>query len=325
MSVLLKIQNLRTIINSPAGVVRAVDGVDLQIGRGEIVAVVGESGCGKSTMALSIMGLISSPDADVWADCLQLDGTELQTLSAEEKRRLRGRRISMVFQEPMSSLNPVLTVGEQVEEALLTHQRADKKTAGKKTIELLERVRIPSAAERLGDYPHQLSGGMQQRVMLAMALACEPDLLIADEPTTALDVTVQAQILQLLCELQNELGMAVLLITHDLGIVAEVANRVMVMYAGKLVEEAKVDSLFSRPLHPYTKGLLESRPELTGGQKRLHTISGAVADMWDLPTGCRFHPRCPQCMEHCQSQEPQVFVRGDATVRCWLYAQGVAP
>lgn len=161
--------------------------------------------------------------------------------------------------------------------------------------------------------------------MLAMALACEPDLLIADEPTTALDVTVQAQILQLLCELQNELGMAVLLITHDLGIVAEVANRVMVMYAGKLVEEAKVDSLFSRPLHPYTKGLLESRPELTGGQKRLHTISGAVADMWDLPTGCRFHPRCPQCMEHCQSQEPQVFVRGDATVRCWLYAQGVAP
>ena len=301
---------------------RAADGIDLTVHKGEIVGIVGESGCGKSVMSLSIMGLIPSPPGEVCADVMTINGVELQTLSEKQMCKIRGNEISMIFQEPMSSLNPVFTIGEQIMESLQLHQQMDKKQARQKAIEMLALVHISSPAKRVDDYPHQLSGGMRQRVMIAMALACAPSLLIADEPTTALDVTIQAQILALLCQLQSEFGMAIMLITHDLGVVAEIAHQVVVMYAGVVVEKADVERLFSQPLHPYTQGLLISLPRLDVELERLNVISGVVPNLLQLPAGCRFHPRCPQCMEICRQQEPPLISQNGVEVRCWLYWEG---
>lgn len=273
-------------------------------------------------MSLSIMGLIPSPPGEVCADVMTINGVELQTLSEKQMCKIRGNEISMIFQEPMSSLNPVFTIGEQIMESLQLHQQMDKKQARQKAIEMLALVHISSPAKRVDDYPHQLSGGMRQRVMIAMALACAPSLLIADEPTTALDVTIQAQILALLCQLQSELGMAIMLITHDLGVVAEIAHQVVVMYAGVVVEKADVERLFSQPLHPYTQGLLISLPRLDVELERLNVISGVVPNLLQLPAGCRFHPRCPQCMEICRQQEPPLISQNGVEVRCWLYWEG---
>ena len=323
MSVFLHVKNLRTTFHTAEGNVTAVDGVDLQVRHEEIVGIVGESGCGKSVMALSLMRLIPTPLGKVVAERMELNGVELQSLSHEQMRRVRGNEMSMIFQEPMSSLNPVFTVGEQIVEALQTHRRLDGVATRKRAIELLERVHIPAAFQRVDDYPHELSGGMRQRVIIAMALACEPALLIADEPTTALDVTIQAQILELLSQLQKEMGMAILFITHDLGVVAEMAKQVVVMYAGVVVETADVVSLFSQPLHPYTQGLLRSMPSDEAKQNRLQTIPGAVPNLLHLTTGCRFNSRCAHSMELCKQKEPPMFTHGDAHVRCWLYTEGV--
>lgn len=321
--ILLNVKNLRTKFHTYDGEVRAADGIDLTVHKGEIVGIVGESGCGKSVMSLSIMGLIPSPPGEVCADVMTINGVELQTLSEEQMCKIRGNEISMIFQEPMSSLNPVFTIGEQIMESLQLHQQMDKKQARQKAIEMLALVHIPSPAKRVDDYPHQLSGGMRQRVMIAMALACAPSLLIADEPTTALDVTIQAQILALLCQLQSEFGMAIMLITHDLGVVAEIAHQVVVMYAGVVVEKADVERLFSQPLHPYTQGLLISLPRLDVELERLNVIPGVVPNLLQLPAGCRFHPRCPQCMEICRQQEPPLISKNGVEVRCWLYWEGV--
>ena len=320
--ILLNVKNLRTKFHTYDGEVRAADGIDLTVHKGEIVGIVGESGCGKSVMSLSIMGLIPSPPGEVCADVMTINGVELQTLSEKQMCKIRGNEISMIFQEPMSSLNPVFTIGEQIMESLQLHQQMDKKQARQKAIEMLALVHISSPAKRVDDYPHQLSGGMRQRVMIAMALACAPSLLIADEPTTALDVTIQAQILALLCQLQSELGMAIMLITHDLGVVAEIAHQVVVMYAGVVVEKADVERLFSQPLHPYTQGLLISLPRLDVELERLNVISGVVPNLLQLPAGCRFHPRCPQCMEICRQQEPPLISQNGVEVRCWLYWEG---
>lgn len=320
--ILLEIKNLKTVFHTYDGDVKAVDGVDLTIHRGEIVGIVGESGCGKSVTSLSIMRLIPSPPGEIQADKMVLNGKDLLKLSEEELYKIRGNEISMIFQEPMTSLNPVYTVGEQIMEALELHQGMDEKTARKKAIEVLDLVQIPSPHKRVDDYPHQLSGGMRQRVMIAMALACHPSLLIADEPTTALDVTIQAQILDLLRKLQQDLGMAIMLITHDLGVVAELVKKVVVMYAGVVVEKADVKDLFAKPLHPYTQGLLTSMPRLDQEQEKLNVIPGAVPNPLNLPSGCRFHTRCQQCMEICRQEEPPIFKDKGREVRCWLYREG---
>jgi oligopeptide/dipeptide ABC transporter ATP-binding protein len=321
--ILLDVVNLRTIFHTYDGEVRAADGIDLTVHKGEIVGIVGESGCGKSVMSLSLMRLIPTPPGEVRADRMELNGVDLLKLSETQMCKIRGNEISMIFQEPMSSLNPVFTVGEQIVEALQMHQQLDKVQAREKAIEMLDLVHIPSPATRVNDYPHQMSGGMRQRVMIAMALACRPALLIADEPTTALDVTIQAQILALLCHLQQELGMAIMLITHDLGVVAELATRVVVMYAGVVVENADVYNLFANPLHPYTKGLLASLPRLDVEAGRLHVIPGSVPSLLNLPRGCRFTPRCPHVMAVCRQKEPPLIPHNGAEVRCWLYASEV--
>ncbi len=320
--ILLEIKNLKTVFHTYDGDVKAVDGVDLTIHRGEIVGIVGESGCGKSVTSLSIMRLIPSPPGEIQADKMVLNGKDLLKLSEEELYKIRGNEISMIFQEPMTSLNPVYTVGEQIMEALELHQGMDEKTARKKAIEVLDLVQIPSPHKRVDDFPHQLSGGMRQRVMIAMALACHPSLLIADEPTTALDVTIQAQILDLLRKLQQDLGMAIMLITHDLGVVAELVKKVVVMYAGVVVEKAEVKDLFAHPLHPYTQGLLTSMPRLDQEQEKLNVIPGAVPNPLNLPSGCRFHTRCQQCMEICRQEEPPILKDNGREVRCWLYREG---
>lgn len=318
--ILLDVKNLKTKFKMYDGEVRAVDGIDLTVHKKEILGIVGESGCGKSVTALSIMRLIPSPFGEVRADKLELNGVELQTLSEKQMSKVRGNEISMTFQEPFSALNPVFTIGEQIIEALLLHRQLDKALARKQAIETLNLVQIPSAVKRLADYPHQLSGGMRQRVLLAMALACAPSLLIADEPTAALDVIIQAQILELFCQLQIELGLSIMLITHDLGLVAEIAQRVTVMYAGVVVESATVNNLFNKPLHPYTRGLLSSLLRLDVERERLNVIPGGVPNMQNLPGGCRFHPRCPHCLQVCLEQEPPLFPLSEREVRCWLFA-----
>ncbi|TAJ33865.1 MAG: ABC transporter ATP-binding protein, partial [Reyranella sp.] len=262
MEKLLEVRGLRTHFHTDRGLFRAVDGIDFSVDRGRTVGLVGESGCGKSVTSLSVMGLVATPPGIVEADAIRFDGRDVLGLSADERRKLRGGKMSMIFQEPMTSLNPVHTIGQQIVEAILAHTTMSPAAAKKRAIEMLDLVRIPSAAQRVDDYPHRLSGGMRQRVMIAMALSCEPTLLIADEPTTALDVTIQAQILDLLQDLQRRLGMAVLIITHDLGVIAEIADEVVVMYAGKIVESAPVDALFADPQHPYTIGLLGSIPRI---------------------------------------------------------------
>jgi oligopeptide/dipeptide ABC transporter ATP-binding protein len=314
---LLRLENLQTYFYTDEAVVRAVDGVSYDVSAGETLAVVGESGSGKSVTALSILRLVPTPPGRIVSGRILFRGRDLLSLSMPEMRAIRGKEISMIFQEPMTSLNPVYSVGEQIIETLVLHEKLTRKVARARAIELLERVGIPAAAERVGQYPHQLSGGMRQRVMIAMALACRPAVLIADEPTTALDVTIQAQILELLKELQREMGMAVILITHDLGVVAETADRVAVMYAGQIVEYCDVRSAFLQPLHPYTAGLQASLPKLGAMQDRLRVIPGTVPNPARFPTGCRFHPRCPVMIEKCLEM-PNLDPHLPAHLsRCW--------
>src|ERR1700704_29730 len=323
MSHLLEVKNLQTHFPTRAGLVRAVDGVSFYIDTGELLGVVGESGCGKSITALSIMRLIAPPGKIVVSEII-FDGKNLLKLSNTEMRHMRGNDVAMIFQDPMTSLNPVFTVGEQIAEALRLHRKLSRKAARAAAIEAMREVSIPDPARRIDDYPHQLSGGMRQRVMIAMALACDPKLLIADEPTTALDVTIQAQILELLDELRKNRELAVLLITHDLGVVAEVADRVAVMYTGRIVEESPVDELFARPKHPYTEGLLRSVPKLTAEdvikKERLATIEGTVPSPTNLPPGCHFAPRCPYRLRRCtESEIPLYDLPGEIKVRCVLF------
>jgi oligopeptide transport system ATP-binding protein len=322
-SVLLEIKGLKTHFFSDEGVSPAVDGVDLRVHKGETLGIVGESGCGKSVTALSIMRLIPDPPGRITAGEILLDGQNLLELSADQMRRIRGNRISMIFQEPMTSLNPVYTIGNQIAEAVRLHQKLSPRDAMDRSLEMLKLVGIPAPERRVNEYPHQLSGGMRQRAMIAMALSCNPALLIADEPTTALDVTIQAQILDLMGDLKTELSTAIILITHDLGVIAESAARVVVMYAGKVVEAADVIRIFETPLHPYTAGLLQSIPRIDQRKKkreRLMEIKGVVPIPSHLPPGCAFHPRCPEAIEICAREAPQLKAAEDGhQVRCWLH------
>jgi len=323
---LLEVRNLRTWFNTERGLFRAVDGIDFSVGRARSVGLVGESGCGKSVTSLSLMGLVPSPPGQVSADALVFEGRDVLGLSTEERRLLRGGRMAMIFQEPMTSLNPVHTIGQQIVEAIRAHADLSHEAARARAIEVLELVRIPSAAQRFDDFPHHLSGGMRQRVMIAMALACEPALLIADEPTTALDVTIQAQILELLRDLQQRLGMAILIITHDLGVIAELVDEVIVMYAGRIVESAPVHELFNDPQHPYTIGLLGSIPRLDVARERLSTIEGSVPSPANQPAGCRFAPRCPFADARCHAEAPPLRSLGPAHLAaCWKAPVELAP
>lgn len=316
---LLRVENLKTYFFTDDGVVRAVDGVSLRVKRGETLGLVGESGCGKSVTSMSIMRLIANPGKIVEGE-IRLRGLDIAQLEEEDMRHIRGNRMSMIFQQPTSCLNPVFRVGEQISESLMIHRNFNKQRARQRAIELLTMVGIPSAKTRVDTYPHEMSGGMCQRVMIAMGLSCEPELLIADEPTTALDVTIQAQILELMKDLRDRFNTGILLITHDLGVVAEMANNVAVMYAGKIVEEAPVDELFGEPKHPYTQGLLSSIPVLGEVKERLAVIPGSVPSLRNLPPGCRFAGRCPFVMDICRTEEPGLFRISDTrTTRCWLY------
>jgi peptide/nickel transport system ATP-binding protein/oligopeptide transport system ATP-binding protein len=318
MEKLLEVRGLKTHFATDRGLFRAVDGVSFAVPRGRTVGLVGESGCGKSVTSLSVMGLVPSPPGKVEADAILFGGTNLLALSPDERRKLRGGKMSMIFQEPMTSLNPVHTVGQQIVEAIIAHSTMSPRAAKARAIEMLELVKIPSPARRIDDYPHNMSGGMRQRVMIAMALSCEPSLLIADEPTTALDVTIQAQILDLLSDLQQRLGMAVLIITHDLGVIAEMADTVLVMYAGQIVESAEVGELFIDPQHPYTIGLLGSIPRLDVERERLATIEGTVPGANNQPRGCRFAPRCPFADNRCREASPPLIdISPTHRVACW--------
>jgi len=315
---LLEVRGLQTRFASERGEVRAVDGVDFSLERGRTLGIVGESGCGKSVTALSIMGLVPQPPGRIAGGEVLFEGVDLLKLPAQRLRDLRGDQLSMIFQEPMTSLNPAFPVGEQIAETLLRHKNIGKTEAENQAVEMLRRVRIPSPERRAHDYPHQLSGGMRQRVMIAMALACNPKLLIADEPTTALDVTIQAQILELMRALRAELGTAIILITHDLGVIAELADDVIVMYAGKVIERCAAERLFSEPQHPYTVGLLGSIPRLHLQQERLSAIEGFVPDPSAFPAGCRFHPRCPFVVEKCLREVPPLMeINNDHHAACW--------
>ncbi|WP_103105634.1 ABC transporter ATP-binding protein [Brevibacillus reuszeri] len=316
---LLKVKNLKTRFCTELGEVTAVDGVSFHVNAGETVGLVGESGCGKSVTSLSILRLFRKHSGTKLAGEIFFEQKELLTSSMEEMQEIRGNQISMIFQDPMSSLNPVYTVGNQISESLMLHQKLSKKEAYEKTIEMLSLVGIPSPEKRVNDYPHQLSGGMRQRVMIAMGLCCHPKLLIADEPTTALDVTIQAQILDLMKGLQEQLQMGIMLITHDLGVVAEVCDRVLVMYLGQIVEEATVETLFENPKHPYTIGLMKSIPTIDGKRgEKLHVIEGMVPSLHQIPAGCRFAPRCPFADEKCRSHPPDLIEVGHShKARCW--------
>jgi oligopeptide/dipeptide ABC transporter ATP-binding protein len=320
---LLSVEDLCVSFQTAEGTARAVDRLSLDLNKGETLAVVGESGCGKSVTALSILNLIPSPPGAIESGRIRFENHNLLELDPETLRRLRGREIAMIFQEPMSSLNPVLAIGRQVAEPLMVHQGLSRSEALAQAAKWLERVKVPAARLRLNDYPHQLSGGMRQRVMIAMAMVCRPRLLIADEPTSALDVSIQAQILALMRGLKEETGLALLLITHNLAVVAQMAARVIVMYAGQVVEEARVPELFERPFHPYTQGLLQSMPRLdarpTGGYRRLREIPGMVPTITAIPDGCRFAPRCPHAFDLCQARVPDLLPVGEnQRARCWL-------
>jgi peptide/nickel transport system ATP-binding protein len=316
VSALLEVRELRTHFAVDGGEFRAVDGVSFSLAPGRTLGIVGESGCGKSVTALSIMGLVPQPPGRIAGGEIRLEGVDLLELSGAKMRELRGNRISMIFQEPMTSLNPAFTVGEQIVEGILCHRRVGRDAAKTHALEMLRRVRIPSPEQRYDDYPHRLSGGMRQRAMIAMALACEPRLLIADEPTTALDVTIQAQILDLMRTLREETGAAIILITHDLGVVAELAHDVAVMYAGRIVEHAAAEPLFAEPQHPYTIGLLGSIPKVYLERKRLAAIEGQVPIA--RVAGCQFHPRCPFAEERCRREEPPlVDLGGGHEAACW--------
>ena len=316
---LLEVHDLAVNFTGYDGVARAVDGVDLTVGEGETVGLVGESGCGKSVTALAILRLIEPPGHIAHGSSARLEGRDLLALGGKEIRAVRGNHVALVFQEPLSALNPVLKVGDQIAEAVRAHEAVSRGTARWRAVEMLTAVGIPDAERRAAAYPHQLSGGMRQRVLLAMALACRPQLLLADEPTTALDVTIQAEILELLDGLQQKLGMAVLLITHNLGIVAERTRRVYVMYAGQIVEETSTERLFARPAHPYTEGLLAAIPRLDVRRDRLQAIPGQVPPATAWPDGCRFHPRCPHAWDKCRTEMPPLLqVAEGHRARCWL-------
>ena len=324
-SALLKIENLSTSFHKNEGSVQVVRGVNLHLNHSEVLAIVGESGCGKTVTALSILRLIPIPPGRFDSGKIKFNDKDLLSLSKKDMQKVRGNDISMIFQEPMTSLNPIFTVGDQISEAIIQHQHKTKTEARKEAFSLLKKVLIPSPETRIDQYPHELSGGMKQRVMIAIAIACSPALLIADEPTTALDVTIQAQILSLLSSLRKESEMSILLITHNLGIVAQFADRIAVMYSGKIVEEATVDSLFENPRHPYTRGLLNSLPK-DGSESRLESISGAVPHPGYLPHGCAFHPRCKDAMPQCQQQPPVTNINKENThkVACWIYEEKLA-
>ena len=320
---LLSVKDLKTYFQTSEGLGKAVDGISLSVRSGETLGIVGESGCGKSVTALSILRLIPDPPGKIVGGEILFEGRDILKLPDAELRRLRGNEISMVFQEPMTSLNPVFTIGSQISEVLILHQKLSKRDAIQKSIDMLRTVGIPEPERRIDEYPHQLSGGMRQRVMIAIALACRPKILIADEPTTALDVTIQAQILELLLNLRKEFGSAVILITHDLGVIAETAERVVIVYAGRVVEEAETAELFHAPQHPYTQELLKSIPDIKssgkGDNRYLHEIKGIVPSIFHLPAGCKFHPRCPYVMDICREKEPDLFQNGENhTARCWL-------
>jgi len=325
-NVLLDVRDLRTVFHTFDGVAKAVDGVSYQLKEGEPLGIVGESGCGKSVSALSVLRLIPDPPGRIVGGEIFFRETNLLDLSDSDMRKIRGNRISMIFQEPMTSLNPVFTVGGQIAEAFRLHQGLSRQEARERSVDALRLVNIPAPEKCIDQYPHELSGGMRQRVMIAMALGCKPEILIADEPTTALDVTIQAQIIDLMLQLKEELGMAIILITHDLGIIAETVSRIIVMYAGKIVEEASTRTVFKSPLHPYTQGLLQSMPRLGDkvrvGRVRLEEIPGVVPSLYELPTGCRFSTRCRHVMTICKQEEPRLEqIEEGHFCRCWLTHQ----
>ena len=320
----LNVDNLSTWFDTGQGVLKAVDEVSFHLESGDTLGIVGESGCGKTVLSLSIMRLVPTPPGRYASGRIELNGVDLLSLSEAEMRKVRGKAISMIFQEPMTSLNPVFRIGAQISETFRLHQGCDRAESNDKSIEMLRLVGIDLPEKRIKDYPHQLSGGMRQRVMIAMALACHPRLMLADEPTTALDVTIQAQILSLINDLKRDMGTSVILITHDLGVIAENAQQVAIMYAGKFVEYADVKDLFSNPLHPYTEGLLHSIPRIAGEysrDKRLPIIPGVVPELSQLPQGCRFHVRCPDVMQICRVEEPVLLAQNSSkrSVRCWKY------
>ncbi|MCP3809452.1 ABC transporter ATP-binding protein [Paenibacillus sp. Lou8.1] len=324
MDNLLSIEHLSTHFYTEEGTVKAVDDISFRVKPGETVCIVGESGCGKSITAMSIMGLIQSPGGKVAGGSIRFEKTDLLELSRNEMRTIRGHGISMIFQEPMSSLNPVMTIGEQLSEPLIEHLKMGRKEARKWALELIEQVGISRPEQILKSYPHELSGGMLQRIMIAIAVSCGPKLLIADEPTTALDVTIQAQILDMLREFKAQSNMSLMLITHDLGVVAEMADYVIVMYAGKIVEEGEVVQLFNHPKHPYTQGLLKSKPVLNQRQEELYSIPGQVPNPLELTTSCYFHDRCGHCMDICRVKEPTLKeVSAQQKASCWLYEEAV--
>jgi peptide/nickel transport system ATP-binding protein/oligopeptide transport system ATP-binding protein len=321
--VLLRIRNLHTYFYTDNGVVKAVDGIDLGIRKGETVGLVGESGCGKSVTALSILRLIQEPPGRIVKGQIIFDGQDLLELSAAQMRHIRGKRISMIFQEPMTSLDPLFRIGDQIAESIRLHQRVSKGRATDRAVEMLRKVGIPDPEKRIQEHPHQMSGGMRQRVMIAIALSCNPEMMIADEPTTALDVTIQAQILDLMNKLKQDFGASILLITHDLGVIAEMAQSVAVMYTGRIVEYADVVELFTNPKHPYTLGLMDSIPRMdvpVAEDKMLQTIPGVVPSLLDLPEGCPFQERCSQAFDRCAQKSPPLFEFGSGhLVRCWLH------
>jgi len=320
-NLLLEVANLKTSFFTDEGVAQSVDGVSFSVDRGEILGIIGESGCGKSVSALSVLQLIASPPGKILGGTILFEGEDLLKKNSSAMRKIRGNDIAMIFQEPMTSLNPVYTIGNQISENIISHQNLGRRAARKQAIAMLERVGIPSPEKRIDEYPHQLSGGMRQRAMIAMALSCHPKLLIADEPTTALDVTIQAQILEIIKKLRQESDMAVIMITHDLGVIAELADKVAVFYAGKVVETADVRSIFRDPQHPYTQALYNSIPKLADSRmQRLEVIPGAVPNPLNFPPGCRFHPRCKHAIDLCRQKEPQLEeVSGNHSVRCFIH------
>lgn len=315
---LLEVKDLKTYFYTDEGVVKSVDGVSFSVDKGETLGVVGESGCGKSITSMSIMQLIGKPGKIVNGE-IDFKGENLLNKDKEEMRKIRGKEIAMIFQEPMTSLNPVYTVGQQIMEAVLIHEDMTKEQARERAIQMLDLVKIPDAEKRLNSYPHEFSGGMRQRVMIAMALSCNPEFLICDEPTTALDVTIQAQILNLINELREKTGTAVMMITHDLGVISEVADNVMVMYAGQVVEYTDVDTVFEKPLHPYTQGLISCIPKLGGQEEKLSTIKGMVPSFNDMPEGCLFCPRCEYAKDICRKERPELVDLDGHQVRCFKY------
>lgn len=320
--ILLEVSGLKTYFKDRKGQVPAVDGVDFTLRKGETLGIVGESGCGKSVTSMSILHLLP-PGAQIVGGTIRFKGRDITHLSPKEMAKLRGKEIAMIFQEPMTSLNPVYTVGWQISEMIRQHEPISRKQARERAIEMLRLVNIPAPEKRVDEYPHELSGGMRQRVMIAMALSCNPELLIADEPTTALDVTIQAQILDLMRSLKKTLNTSIMMITHDLGVVAEMSDYVLVMYAGMVMEYSDVTALFNRPLHPYTQGLINALPRLDDPKDNLYAIDGTVPSLYDLPNGCRFWPRCPYAAERCKQEVPKLYEVGSRKVRCFRYESGL--